>query len=344
MSTERYQTPMDIVWQFDYAIDIGKLRDLYSKAKRFQWDAEQAIDWAQEIDPSRPLVDDARSSIMQFPFMQRLDRTRREAFNAHNTAYILSQFLHGEQGALMVAAQQVHAVPDYEAKLYAATQTVDEARHVEVFERYIRKLALIYPISLVLKELIDVTLKADHWVKVCIGMQMVIEGLALGAFHNMRRSTTDPLLRQIVEYVLRDESRHVAFGTVYVGEAIAAMHPDDREDVAQFAFEAMRYMVEANGGGRRRGEVTSPDPGYARVLENSDIDPSDFIAGLQEARAQGFRPSRPVGAIHSFRELMMPSLVRVGAVTDRTRHLFAEAQITVYEDTAVLAALEAGGE
>jgi hypothetical protein len=341
-TTDHYQAPMDVVWQFGYEIDIEKLRELYSKAKRLQWDAEQQIDWTQAIDPSRPLMDDARSTVMQIPFMRRLDARRKAAFNAHNTAYILSQFLHGEQGALMVAAQQVHAVPDYEAKLYAATQTMDEARHVEVFARYVRKLAEIYPISPALKTLIDLTLQADHWVKVCLGMQMIIEGLALGAFHNMRRTTTDPLLRQIVELVLRDEARHVAFGHVYVAEAIHDMHPDEREDAAQFTFEAMRYMVEANGGGRRRGEVAMPDPGYLQVLEHSDIDPADFVAGIAEARAQGIRPERAVGAIHAFKDLMMPALVRVGAVTDRTRALYAEAQIKVYDDTARLEALEDG--
>ena len=339
-SSDRYQAPMDVVWQFDYEIDIAKLRELYSKAKRLQWDAEQQIDWAQEIDPSQPLIDDARSAVMQIPFMQQLDARRKAAFNAHNSAYILSQFLHGEQGALMVAAQQVHAVPDYEAKLYAATQTMDEARHVEVFDRYVRKLAQIYPISPTLKTLIDLTLQANHWVKVCLGMQMIIEGLALGAFHNMRRSTADPLLRQIVEFVLRDEARHVAFGHVYVGEAIRDMHPDEREDVAQFTFEAMRYMVEANGGGRRRGQMTMPDPSYVTVLENSDIDPADFVRGIAEARAQGIRADRAVGAIHSFKDLMMPALVRVGAVTDRTRALYADAQIKVYDDTGVLDSLE----
>ncbi|HVN85917.1 MAG TPA: ferritin-like domain-containing protein [Candidatus Binatia bacterium] len=339
-TANRYQAPMDVVWQFDYAIDIEKLRDLYVKAKRLQWDADQLVDWDREIDPSQPLIDDGRSAVMQLPFMQQLDARRKAAFNAHNTAYVLSQFLHGEQGALMVAAEQVHAVPDYEAKLYAATQTMDEARHVEVFDRYVRKLALIYPISPMLKTVIDLTLQADHWVKVCLGMQMIIEGLALGAFHNMRRSTRDPLLRQIVENVLRDEARHVAFGHVYVADAIRDMHADDREDVAQFTFEAMRYMVEANGGGRRRGQMTMPDPSYVKVLENSDIDPADFVRGIIDARAQGIRPERAVGAIHAFKDLMMPALVRVGAITERTRALYADAQIKVYDDTRVLEELE----
>jgi hypothetical protein len=229
-------------------------------------------------------------------------------------------------------------VPDYEGKLYAATQTMDEARHVEAFERYVRKLAIIYPISPFLKELIDRTLRADRWVKIAIGMNMIVEGLALGAFHNMRRATSCALLRSLVEGVLRDESRHVAFGNVYVGHTIAGLHPDDREDVAQFAFEALMMMAEA--AGRRPGRPPQPDPTFRLVLENSGIDAADFAAGLREARAAGIRFDQPPGTIHAFKDLMMPALVRVGAVTERTRALFAAEGIRVFEDASVLESLE----
>jgi len=233
----------------------------------------------------------------------------------------------------------VHAVPDYEGKLYAATQTMDEARHVEVFDRYIRKLAVVYPIAPALKRLIDATLSADHWVKIAIGMNMVVEGLALGAFHNMRRATSCDLLRQVIEYVLRDESRHVAFGNVYVQDAIGGMHPDEREDVADFAFTAIKLMSDATGGpeGRSRPE---PDPGFREALVRSQIDPGDFVRGMIEAREQGVRPDQRPGTIHSFRDLMMPALVRVGAVTERTRARFAEAGISVFDDAHVLESLE----
>ncbi len=333
------KSPMEICWQFDYDIDIEKLRNLYSKAKQHQWDAEQDIDWDLEIDPSKPIVDEASFGFDQIPFVQTLSKTQRETFTAHVAAHRLSQFLHGEQGALMTAAALTHAVPDYEGKLYAATQTMDEARHVEAFEKYVRKLATVYPISPGLKSLIDDTLSADHWVKIAIGMNMVIEGLALGAFHNMRRATTCDLLRGIIEGVLRDESRHVAFGNVYVGETIGAMHEDDREDVADFAFKALKAMVDSSGGprGDRR---PAPDPGFVQVLEAADIDPKDFVKGLMEAREQGIRPDRVPGAIHSFKDLMMPALVRVGAVTDRTRALFQEHEIPVYEDATTLERLE----
>ncbi len=334
-----YKTPMEIAWNFDYDIDIEKLKNLYTKAKQFQWDADERLDWSVEVDPSKPIVGEDRFQFHRVPFFQRLSQTQRETFTAHATAQLLSQFLHGEQGALMTAAALTHAVKDYEAKLYGATQTMDEARHVEVYERYIRKLAIVYPMSPWLKSLIDVTLSADHHVKILIGMNMIVEGLALAAFHNMRRQATCPLLRDLTHYVLQDESRHVAFGNVYTRELIGAMHDDDREDVAQFAFDAVKSMVDQMGGvdgtGPRR-----PDPGFLKVLEQVGIDFQDFLKGMIEAGAAGIRAELPPGHIHSFKDLMMPALVRVGAVTTRTRELFKAAGIPVWEDATVLESLE----
>jgi hypothetical protein len=338
---DAYQTPMEIAWQFDYAIDIEKLRNLYGKAKQMQWDAEQQLDWSVEIDPSQPIVGEDRFLYHKLPLFQKLSKTQRETFTAHATAQLLSQFLHGEQGALMTAAALTHAVPDYEAKLYGATQTMDEARHVEVYERYIRKLALVYPISPWLKDVIDTTLRADHYVKILIGMNMVVEGLALAAFHNMRKRATCPLLRSLTHLVLQDESRHVAFGNVYVRETLAGMHPDEREDVAQFAFDAVKGMVDASGGVDGTGRRKS-DPGFLRVLEHAGIEPKDFLAAIVEAGQAGIRAELPPGHIHSFKDLMMPALVRVGAVTARTRALLEEAGIPVWEDTAVLESFEDG--
>ena len=351
------KTPMEICWQFDYDIGIDKLKSLYSKSKRLQWDAEQQIDWDLEIDPAKPIIDEDRFGYNRVPFIQKLSKTQRESFTAHTGAHRLSQFLHGEQGALMTAAALTHAVPDYEGKLYAATQTMDEARHVEVFETYVRKLAQVYPMMPALKTLIDETLTADHWVKIAIGMNMIVEGLALGSFHNMIRATSCDLLRQILTLVLRDEARHVAFGNVYVASTIGDMHSDDREDVAQFAFDALTMMMRGTTGattseakpsdgseqadegdqGQRRG---GHDPGFLEVLTRSGIDPADFMKGMKEAREQGIRMDQNPGAIHSFKDLMMPALVRVGAVTDRTRKLYEEAGIPVFEDTTVLESME----
>jgi hypothetical protein len=336
---DTYKTPMEIAWQFDYAIDIEKLRNLYAKAKQNQWDAEKDMPWDTEVDPSKPIVGEDRFMFHRLPFFQRLSQKQREEFTVHATCQMLSQFLHGEQGALMTAAAVTHAAPDYEAKLYSATQTVDEARHVEVYDRYIKKLAIVYPMSPWLKELIDRTLSADHFAKIMIGMNMVVEGLALAAFHNMRRRATCPLLRRITEYVLRDESRHVAFGNVYLTQVIAEMHPDDREDVAQFAFDAVKGMADAMGGVDGKGP-RRPDPGFLKVLERVGIEPRDFLQGLIEAGQAGIRAELPPGQVHSFKDLMMPALVRVGAVTERSRELYKQAGIPVWSDTTVLESME----
>ncbi|HYD50131.1 MAG TPA: ferritin-like domain-containing protein [Terriglobales bacterium] len=340
-----YATPMDIAWNFSYAIDDQKLKNLYSKAKQNQWDAETELDWSIEIDPSMPIVGEDRFPFLRVPFFQKLSKPTRETFVAHATCQLLSQFLHGEQGALMTAAAVTHAAPDYEAKLYSATQTVDEARHVEVYDAYIKKLGLVYPISPWLKEVIDATLQSGSFAKTMVGMNMLVEGLALAAFHNMRRQASCPLLRSLTEYVLRDEARHVAFGNVYLRSTIKDMHPDDREDVAQFAFDAVKLMADATGGVDGKG-IPAPDPGFLQVLERSGIGLEDFINGMMEAGGAGFAAHLPPGHIHAFRDLMMPALVRVGAVTERTRQLYQAAGIPVWDNLQVLESMEedAAGE
>ncbi len=338
-TAEILKSPMEICWQFDYDIDSQKLKSLYSRSKQAQWDAERDIDWSTPIDPSRPLIDESRFGLEQLDFFKALPKKSREAFRTHMTAYQLSQFLHGEQGALMTAATLTHSVPDYEGKLYAATQTMDEARHVEVYEKYVRKLAIVYPMGIWLKKLIDATLTADHWIKIGIGMNMIVEGLALASFHNMRQSTTCDLLRSITEGVLRDEARHVAFGNVYVGAGIAQLHPDDREDIAQFAFEAVKIMA---GSGQRGGAIGG-DPGFLKVLEAAEIDPQDLFQAFRKAREDGQKIKPPSDQVHAFKDLMMPALVRVGAVTERSRELYAEAKIPVWEDQAMLEKLEDSG-
>jgi hypothetical protein len=218
------------------------------------------------------------------------------------------------------------------AKYYAATQTIDEARHVEAYDRYVKKIAIHYPMVPWLKALIDTTLQTDNFYKVMIGMNMIIEGLALGAFNNMYKQTEEPLLKSITFNVMRDESRHVSFGHVYLTPTVAALHQDDREDLAQFAFDAVEILVTGQMGGK--------DEGFLRVLEVSGIEPQDFLAGIAEAAELGITRDLPPGQIHSLNDLMMPALVRAGLVTPRTKELFEKAGVPVNTDLTVLEAME----
>jgi hypothetical protein len=336
-----YRNPMEIAWTFDYALGRNKVEDLYKRAKQNQWDSDVLLPWSTEVDPSKPLVSDRSSMFQKMPFFSKLSKSQRETFTAHSTAQLLSQFLHGEQGALMTAACVTHSVPDATAKLYAATQTMDEARHVEVYARYCDKIAMVYPMSPWLKALIDATLKSDRYEKVMIGMNMIVEGLALGAFNNMYHSTTCPLLKQITFNVMRDEARHVSFGHAYLGPVIAKLDEAEREDLAEFTFQAINIIVQATVN-EAQGLANRLDPGFLQVLTNSGIDADDFFAGLDEAASLGILQELPPGQIHSLKDLMMPAIARVGLVTPTVRKKYEEAGIPITEDVHVLNAMEGG--
>ncbi|MGL4543656.1 MAG: ferritin-like domain-containing protein [Polymorphobacter sp.] len=334
-----YRTPMDIAWTFKYLMSGDKVEDLYKRAKQNQWDSDELLPWDTVVDPSKPLINDANDIYHRMPFFKKLSKSQQETFTAHQTAQLLSQFLHGEQGALMTAACVTHSVPDATAKLYAATQTMDEARHVEVYARYCDKIAIVYPMSLWLKALIDATLKADRYEKVMIGMNMIVEGLALGAFNNMYRSTQCDLLKKLTFNVMRDESRHVSFGHSYLEPVIAKLHPDEIEDLADFAFQAVNILAHGGTGGTLASRV---DPGFLQVLDNSGIEHEDFFVGVEAAAADGIEQTLPPGQIHSLKDLMLPALARVGLLTPLARQKYESAGIPIFEDLRILQAMEGG--
>ncbi len=337
-----YRNPMEIAWTFDYLLGQEKVEDLYRRAKLQQWNSEEILPWDMQVDPSNPLIADRSSLYPKMPFFKKLSKSQQETFTAHSTAQLLSQFLHGEQGALMTAACVTHSVPDASAKLYAATQTMDEARHVEVYAKYCDKIAMVYPMSPWLKALIDATLKSDRYEKVMIGMNMIVEGLALGAFNNMYRSTACPLLKQITYNVMRDESRHVSFGYIYLGPVIAKLDEASREDLADFTFNAVNLIVKSTTTGKAEGLANRADPGFLQVLENAGIDADDFFSGFEEAGELGIFQDLPPGHVHSLKDLMMPAIARVGLITPRVRKNYEEAGIPIYEDQRILHALEGG--
>jgi hypothetical protein len=116
---------------------------------------------------------------------------------------------------MICSARIVESVPDLDSKFYAATQTMDEARHAETYARFLQeKVGMLYPINVHLKSLLDDTLSDSRWDMPYLGMQVLIEGLALAAFGLLRDMTTKPLPKQILAYVMQDEARHVAFGRI----------------------------------------------------------------------------------------------------------------------------------
>jgi hypothetical protein len=255
VSTRQYTIPVELTrWHvegrqtvvFNWEYDEGRDRmlGLYEKGKAKQWNASERLDWSHRPDPDNPLgAHDENISIYGSPLWEKLGPERRTEVRRHLAAWSYSQFMHGEQGALICAAKIVQTVPDIDSKFYAATQVMDEARHVETYSRYLQeKLGLAYPINPPLRSLLDDVITDSRWDVTYLGMQVLIEGLALAAFSMQRDHTEDPLARAINAYVMQDEARHVAFGRIALREYYPQLTEAERAEREEFAIEACYHM------------------------------------------------------------------------------------------------------
>src|SRR3954464_914936 len=243
----------DALFTWDYTLARPALRRLYEKAKTGQWNATTDLPWETEVDQEAIVVANndqaiARGLSMDNSFfigspVEKWGDKEWVEFGMQQQNWTLSQFLHGEQGALLCTAKIVETVPWYDAKLYASTQVMDEARHVEVFARYLdEKLSGHYPINAHLRLLLDDIVADSRWDMTYLGMQIMVEGLALAAFGFLHQMTTEPLLKQLLRYVMSDEARHVAFGVLSLQEYYQGLGGAEIRERQEFAFEAAVRM------------------------------------------------------------------------------------------------------
>ena len=325
--TELHMTPArgDAIFTWDYSRTRDGLGKLYEKAKTSQWNGSTDLDWSIDVDAEQ--VAREMSGAVAF-FQQRMTdvedspvRTwgdkewlqfQMEAFN-----WRMSQFLHGEQGALLCTGKIVVTTPWIDAKYYAASQVMDEARHVEVFARYLdTKLDGHYPVNANLQMLINDVLGDSRWDMTYMGMQIMIEGLALAAFGFMHHITQEPLLKQLLRYVMSDEARHVAFGVLSLQEYYQGLSSAELRERQEFAFEAAirmrdRLMMQA-------------------VWERMGIDRRIITETMFRLRAEGGNPFQ--AALFS---KIVPNCKKLGlldAGDGWLRDRFTEIGVIEYED------------
>lgn len=240
----------DTIFTWDYTLARPPLRKLYEKAKTGQWNGSTDLPWETAVDIEKTIAADqavigngldpawyADTKVALWGDKEWLE------FGIQGRKWMLSQFLHGEQGALICTAKITETVPWYDAKLYASTQVVDEARHVEVFARYLdEKLEGGYQINAHLGMLLDDIVSDSRWDFTYLGMQIMVEGLALAAFGFMHQLTGEPLLKKMLRYVMSDEARHVAFGVLSLKEVYDGMTDAEMMDRQEFAYEASIRM------------------------------------------------------------------------------------------------------
>jgi hypothetical protein len=302
---EIFQTPLTGAYAWNYLEADKKLQKLYRLGKERNWNADTDIDWSREQPRSEsPIRADSENPYLDWEPFAKLSEPERVRFGWHSHVWTVSQFLHGEQGALLVASQLVSCAPTYDGKLYAASQTFDEARHVEVFSRYLtQRVGFMYPVNRHLKALLDKVLTDPRWDLKFIGMQLVIESLALAAFQVLKVNTSDPVLTDLLELVLRDEARHVAFGVSYMEQFVKTLTPREVEERALFAFEACRVMRE-------------------RIV------PTDVFEHYGWDAEEGRRRFLAAGQMDMFRNLLftriMPNLNKVGLLPESVHAKYDE--------------------
>ena len=272
----------DSMFTWDYEKGARpKLNKLYEKAKGAQWNGETDLPWEIDVDQEK-LVRDQAEATGGFGAGFDLKGTPVEkwgdkewlSFGVESQNWTLSQFLHGEQGALICTAKIVESVPWIDAKYYAATQVMDEARHVEVFGKYLdEKLSGHYPLNAHLGLLLDDIIADSRWDLTYLGMQIMVEGLALAAFGFMHQMTGDPLLKQLLRYVMADEARHVAFGVLSLQEYYQGLNAAELRERQEFAFEAAVRM---------RDRFLQQE-----VWDRMGVDPKAIVPLVQQAPERG---------------------------------------------------------
>src|SRR6266480_6479518 len=255
MTTRMYTEPVDQTqwkvgtdgvttfnWEYDEARD--RLLSLYEKGKEKQWNTNTRLDWSIDVDPESPEnFPDFYIPIYGSDTWESMDEKGHAQLRHHMSSWMNSQFLHGEQGALICASKIVQTVPDVDSKFYAATQVMDEARHMETYSRYLReKIELAYPINPNLRSLLNDIVADGRWDMTCLGMQIMVEGLALAAFAMVRDFSDEPLAKALNAYVMQDEARHVAFGRLSLRDYYPQLTQKERDEREEFVIEACYHM------------------------------------------------------------------------------------------------------
>jgi hypothetical protein len=309
----------EVVTEFtwDYVQRRPQLQKLYEKGKTSQWNASTDIDWSPEVNfgearPENEMPAAGLFSAMELGPLARIGDEGRTQFRWEFQSWMVSQFMHGEQGALVATARLVETVPDIDSKFYAANQVADEARHVEAYARYLTtKLQHSYEISAPLESLLKDIMSEKRWDITYLGMQIMVEGLALAAFGLGNVMFQDPIIKQITDYVMRDEARHVAFGVLSLQGLYPEMSSAELADREEFLLDASqlmydRFMLE-------------------QVWERLEIP-------VEEGKA--FAAANPLMMI--FRQMLfakiVPNLNKLGLLTPKVRTLYDRLGLLQFEN------------
>lgn len=303
------EVPVDLHWSWNYASEVEELRALYERGKRGQWNAEDDVDWSAPFSRDDWFL--PREGLLLLPtiltMMGRDEATCREA-GFDEFGFTMSQLLHGEQAALQLCGQLTNSCPTMDAKFYAASQVADEARHVEVIAKFLqRKVGTIYPIGATLKVLLDKLLEAPTWKTKTLGMQTLFEGMAVGIFDMIQKNSSNPFLSDIIRRVKQDEARHAAFGILTMRRTVRESSTEEMNEMEDFAYG----ILEALNANQQLDMLRLLGPKYG-------LDPDSVVQV-----ALGLPDWAKLNS-DLFMHTVIPNLVRLGLITERTEAKYRE--------------------
>jgi hypothetical protein len=295
--------PLTLSWQWNYGSEVAELRNLYEKGKVHQWNAEADLDWSTPVSNDEWVVTTEGSMMASILKLMGKDEATQKAAAFDELSFILSQLLHGEQAALQLCGQLTNACEKMDEKWYAASQVTDEARHIEALSKFLqRKTGTIYPIGATLKVLLDRLLEADTVQKKCLGMQTLFEGMAVGIMDLLRSQSQNPLLTDMLRRIEQDEARHAAFGVLMMRRIVKTAEPERKAEMEDFAFD----ILEALNANQQLDMLRLLGPKYGLDAEN--------VIRITTA-LPNFADLNALAYMHT----VVPNLVRLGLITDRTR-------------------------
>lgn len=316
---EIFETPLVGSYNWDYRVPDSRIRKLYELGKKLNWNVELDIDWDDAYPKDQFPDKEEFNTFAGFKPYEDLPYEKKLEFNWKKHAAGLSDFLHGEQGALLVASQLVSCAPTYDAKLYASSQTFDEARHVEFFNKYLQNVCgITYPISKGLKSLLDKILTDERWDLKFIGMQVIVEGLALAAFQTTGAQTAVPQLQKASHYILRDEARHFTFGVNYLEDYVSTLSQSEKDERGLFAFDALMGMFKTRTSSKG-------------VLKEMGWDKEAVKAHMGTNMGDQL-PQQAKDFMTSLMGRVLPSLNRIGLLTDKVKPMFDQFGLLEFAD------------
>jgi hypothetical protein len=295
--------PMQLHWTWEYGSEVAELRALYEKGKVNQWNAELDLDWSLPCSKDEWLMNPPASMLASVLKMMGRDEATQKAAMFDEINYVLSQLLHGEQAALQLCGQLTNVCDKMDEKWYAASQVVDEARHIEALSKFLqRKMGNIYPIGSTLKILLEILLEAKSAQQKTLGMQTLFEGMAVGIMDMMRRECRNPLLTETIHRIEQDESRHAAFGVLMMRRVVRDAAPEQKAEMEDWAFG----ILEALNANQQLDMLHLLGPKYG-------IHPESVVKMV--TALPNFAELNSLAYMHT----VVPNLRNLGLLTERTR-------------------------